>query len=106
MKQPSENDIMPKSATDALIWIPEWNAYENGKALRTLYRVIRYDQRGFGDSGLITKREPYSDRQDLYALMKFLGIDGEGAGGASSVPLRRDDAVQTACGCGAAAVPS
>src|SRR5947199_10851310 len=39
------------------------------------YRVIRYDQRGFGDSGLITKGESYSDRQDLYALMKFLGIE-------------------------------
>lgn len=38
------------------------------------YRIIRYDQRGFGDSGLITKGEPYSDRQDLYALLQFLGI--------------------------------
>ncbi|HLG62461.1 MAG TPA: alpha/beta hydrolase [Ktedonosporobacter sp.] len=38
------------------------------------YRVIRYDQRGFGDSGLITKGKAYSDRQDLYELMKFLGI--------------------------------
>ncbi len=39
------------------------------------YRVIRYDQRGFGDSGLIAKGEPYSDRQDLYELMQFLGIE-------------------------------
>ncbi|MBA2677710.1 MAG: alpha/beta hydrolase, partial [Ktedonobacteraceae bacterium] len=39
------------------------------------YKVIRYDQRGFGDSGLITKGEAFSDRQDLYALMKFLGIE-------------------------------
>ncbi|HCI80407.1 MAG TPA: alpha/beta hydrolase [Ktedonobacter sp.] len=39
------------------------------------YRVVRYDQRGFGDSGLITKGETYSDRQDLYELMKFLGIE-------------------------------
>ncbi len=39
------------------------------------YRVMRYDQRGFGDSGLITKGMIYSDRQDLYALMKFLGIE-------------------------------
>lgn len=38
------------------------------------YQVIRYDQRGFGDSGLITKGKPHSDRQDLYELMKFLGI--------------------------------
>src|SRR6185312_3100969 len=39
------------------------------------YRVIRYDQRGFGDSGLITKGASYSDRQDLSALMQFLGIE-------------------------------
>ena len=39
------------------------------------YRVIRYDQRGFGDSGLIVKGKPYSDRQDLYDLMKFLDIE-------------------------------
>ena len=38
------------------------------------YRVVRYDQRGFGDSGLIMKGEAYSDRQDLYELMSFLGI--------------------------------
>ena len=38
------------------------------------YRVVRYDQRGFGDSGLIVEGEPYSDRQDLYELMQFLGI--------------------------------
>ncbi len=39
------------------------------------YRVIRYDQRGFGDSGLITNGKSYSDRADLYALMQFLGIE-------------------------------
>ena len=38
------------------------------------YRVIRYDQRGFGDSGLIVKGEPYSDRQDLYELLRFLDV--------------------------------
>ena len=54
------------------------------------YRVIRYDQRGFGDSGLITQGEPYSDRQDLYALMQFLGIEraylmGVSGGGALAI---------------------
>jgi 3-oxoadipate enol-lactonase len=54
------------------------------------YKVIRYDQRGFGDSGLITKGEPYSDRQDLYALMQFLGIEsaylmGVSGGGALAI---------------------
>lgn len=39
------------------------------------YRVVRYDQRGFGDSGLVKQSEAYSDRQDLYELMKFLGIE-------------------------------
>ncbi len=38
------------------------------------YRVVRYDQRGFGDSGLIKEGEAYSARQDLYELMHFLNI--------------------------------
>ncbi len=54
------------------------------------YKVIRYDQRGFGDSGLITRGEPYSDRQDLYELMKFLNIEsayimGVSGGGALAI---------------------
>jgi pimeloyl-ACP methyl ester carboxylesterase len=36
---------------------------------------MRYDQRGFGDSGLITRGEAYSARQDLCALLTFLGIE-------------------------------
>jgi 3-oxoadipate enol-lactonase len=54
------------------------------------YRVIRYDQRGFGDSGLITPGEVYSDRQDLYELLTFLGIEsaylmGVSGGGALAI---------------------
>src|SRR5260221_11459709 len=49
------------------------------------YRVIRYDQRGFGDSGVITTGESYSARQDLYALVKFLRIDGAKMVGLSGV---------------------
>lgn len=54
------------------------------------YRVIRYDQRGFGDSGLITEGESYSDRQDLYELLQFLGIEsaylmGVSGGGALTI---------------------
>ncbi|MBV9616867.1 MAG: alpha/beta hydrolase, partial [Ktedonobacteraceae bacterium] len=54
------------------------------------YRVIRYDQRGFGDSGLITQGEAYSARQDLYELMKFLDIEsayvmGVSGGGALAI---------------------
>lgn len=54
------------------------------------YQVIRYDQRGFGDAGLITQGKPYSDRQDLYELMRFLGIEsaylmGVSGGGALAI---------------------
>jgi 3-oxoadipate enol-lactonase len=54
------------------------------------YKVIRYDQRGFGDSGLIAKGESYSDRQDLYELMKFLSVEsaymmGVSGGGALAI---------------------
>ncbi|GAC1344419.1 MAG: alpha/beta hydrolase [Ktedonobacteraceae bacterium] len=40
------------------------------------YRVIRYDMRGYGDSGLIkVGMEAYSMRQDLYGLLQFLGVE-------------------------------
>ena len=40
------------------------------------YKVIRYDMRGYGKSGrLKTDTKPYSLRQDLYALLQFLGIE-------------------------------
>jgi len=37
------------------------------------YRVIRYDVRGFGKTEL--PPVPYTDRQDLFHLLSFLGID-------------------------------
>ena len=37
------------------------------------YRVIRYDVRGFGKSEL--PPVPYTDREDLYNLLSFLGIE-------------------------------
>ncbi len=37
------------------------------------YRVIRYDTRGFGKS--TTENVEYSDRQDLYDLLKHLGVE-------------------------------
>ena len=54
------------------------------------YRVVRYDQRGFGDAGLITKGQAYSARRDLYELMKFLDIKsaylmGVSGGGALAI---------------------
>lgn len=37
------------------------------------YKVIRYDVRGFGKSA--HPQEPYSDVDDLYHLLRYLGID-------------------------------
>jgi len=37
------------------------------------YRVIRYDVRGFGKTEL--PQVPYADRQDLYDLLTFLGVE-------------------------------
>lgn len=40
------------------------------------FKVIRYDMRGFGDSGMIKNgMEPYSMERDLYSLLRFLGIE-------------------------------
>src|SRR5207244_9015902 len=37
------------------------------------FKVIRYDIRGFGDSGMIKKgMEPYSMERDLFSLLQFL----------------------------------
>jgi pimeloyl-ACP methyl ester carboxylesterase len=37
------------------------------------YQVIRYDVRGFGKSEL--PQVPYADRQDLYELLNYLGVE-------------------------------
>src|SRR5579885_2709070 len=40
------------------------------------FKVIRYDMRGFGVSGLIKSgMEPYSMTRDLYSLLRFLSIE-------------------------------
>jgi len=39
------------------------------------FRVIRYDVRGFGKSTVPKSDEPYSDRNDLKALLEYLKID-------------------------------
>jgi len=40
------------------------------------FKVIRYDMRGFGDSGMLKNgMEPYSMERDLYSLLQFLGIE-------------------------------
>jgi 3-oxoadipate enol-lactonase len=40
------------------------------------FKVVRYDIRGFGDSGMLKNgMETYSMERDLYALLQFLGIE-------------------------------
>lgn len=39
------------------------------------YKVVRYDVRGFGKSAVPKSDEPYSNRNDLKALLKFLEIE-------------------------------
>jgi 3-oxoadipate enol-lactonase len=40
------------------------------------FKVIRYDIRGFGDSGMLKNgMEPYSMERDLYSLLRFLDIE-------------------------------
>ena len=43
-------------------------------ALSNKYKVLRYDVRGYGKSALPNPHEPYTDAEDLNALMEFLKI--------------------------------
>jgi len=39
------------------------------------FKVVRYDIRGFGDSGMLKNgMEPYSMERDLFSLLQFLDI--------------------------------
>lgn len=51
---------------DRRMWDPQFLAFAQH------YRVLRYDLRGYGSSTLI--KEPFSNREDLYRLLEFLGI--------------------------------
>lgn len=51
---------------DRRIWDDQFETFASR------YRVIRYDVRGHGKSRPPTK--PYSDEEDLYQLLKFLGV--------------------------------
>jgi pimeloyl-ACP methyl ester carboxylesterase len=48
-------------------WDDQWEPFSRA------YRVVRYDIRGYGKS--IMPSGPYNARDDLFALMRFLGID-------------------------------
>jgi pimeloyl-ACP methyl ester carboxylesterase len=52
---------------DRRMWDDQFHAFAEH------YRVIRYDVRGFGKSGL--PQVPFADRQDLYDLLQFLGVE-------------------------------
>jgi pimeloyl-ACP methyl ester carboxylesterase len=52
---------------DRRMWDDQFHAFAEH------YRVIRYDARGFGKSEL--PQLPYADRQDLYDLLKVLGVE-------------------------------
>ena len=46
------------------------------EALTEHFQVIRYDVRGFGKSSSPIEGEPYSDHEDLAALLDDLNVDG------------------------------
>jgi pimeloyl-ACP methyl ester carboxylesterase len=52
---------------DRRMWDDQFHAFAEH------YHVIRYDVRGFGKSEL--PQVPYADRQDLYDLLKYLGVE-------------------------------
>jgi pimeloyl-ACP methyl ester carboxylesterase len=52
---------------DRRMWDDQFHAFAQH------YRVIRYDVRGFGESEL--PPVPYADRQDLFDLLKYVGIE-------------------------------
>ncbi len=52
---------------DCRMWDDQWGYFSDG------FRLIRYDVRGFGRSG--HTGSPYSAHEDLYALLRYLGID-------------------------------
>ncbi len=54
---------------DRRLWDDQFNVFAQH------YQVIRFDVRSFGDSAPITaETPPYSLEEDLYILLKFLGI--------------------------------
>ena len=51
---------------DHRMWDDQWEEYSR------LYRVIRYDTRGFGGTPIPDR--PYNNRQDIYDLLAHLGV--------------------------------
>lgn len=55
---------------DNHLWDDQFSAFARH------FKVIRYDIRGFGQSGLLTSdTKPYAMEHDLYSLLQFLGVE-------------------------------
>lgn len=60
--------FMHAGVADHTMWDEQWDEFARH------FRVIRYDSRGFGKSP-VAKDHPFSNRQDLYELLKQLGVE-------------------------------
>jgi pimeloyl-ACP methyl ester carboxylesterase len=58
--------LMHAGCTDRRMWDGQFSVFAQD------YRVLRYDMRGYGNSTLTP--DPFSNRDDLYHLLEFLGI--------------------------------
>jgi 3-oxoadipate enol-lactonase len=54
---------------DHTMWDAQWEEFARE------FRVVRYDTRGFGDSPVAAEGHQFSNRQDLYELLRHLGIE-------------------------------
>ncbi|HKP53734.1 MAG TPA: alpha/beta hydrolase [Chloroflexia bacterium] len=60
--------FMHAGVADNTMWDEQWDEFAK------CYRVIRYDTRGFGKSP-VAKDHPFSNRHDLYELLKHLDVE-------------------------------
>jgi pimeloyl-ACP methyl ester carboxylesterase len=67
--------LLHTGLTTSQMWDAQWETFAEH------FRVIRYDFRGFGWSRM--PPGPFSPREDLYQLLRFLGIERASLVGAS-----------------------
>jgi pimeloyl-ACP methyl ester carboxylesterase len=68
--------LLHSSAADSRMWDPQW------PGLTARFRVIRPDFRGYGGTPYAAEK-PYSDREDVVALLEELGLERVAVVGAS-----------------------